>query len=45
MLAITEKGGLINWDLKRTFAQHGSGEDSKNPNFAEPQLKRCRSSS
>jgi hypothetical protein len=45
MLAITEKGGLINWDLKRTFAQHGSGEDSKNPNFAEPQLKRCRPSS
>ncbi|KAF2032471.1 hypothetical protein EK21DRAFT_98880 [Setomelanomma holmii] len=42
MLAITEKGGLINWDPERTFALEGSVEESKNPNFAEPQLKRCR---
>jgi hypothetical protein len=42
MLAITEKGGLINWDSKRTFAEDGSPEESKNPNFAEPQLKRSR---
>jgi len=42
MLAITESGGLINWDSKRTFAVEGSGEESKNPNFAEPQLKRSR---
>ncbi|KAH7394889.1 hypothetical protein DE146DRAFT_64110 [Phaeosphaeria sp. MPI-PUGE-AT-0046c] len=41
MLAITEKGGLINWDKKRTHAVEGSGEESKNPNFVEPQLKRC----
>jgi hypothetical protein len=42
MLAITEKGGLINWDSKRTFAVEGSGEESKNPNFVQPQLKRYR---
>jgi hypothetical protein len=42
MLAITEKGGLIHWDPARTFAVEGSGEQSKNPNFAEPQPKRCR---
>jgi hypothetical protein len=44
MLAITEKGGLIGWDSERTFAVEDSGEESKNPNFAEPQLKRCRRS-
>jgi hypothetical protein len=42
MLAITENGGLINWDMERTFAVEGSGEESKNPNFIEPQLKRSR---
>jgi hypothetical protein len=42
MLAITEKGGLIMWDTGKTFAAKGSGEESKNPNFAESQLKRCR---
>jgi len=42
MLAITEKGGLINWAPEKTFAVEGSGEQSKNPNFAEPQLKRWR---
>lgn len=44
MLAITEKGGLIGWDPRRTFTTESSREDSKNPNFAEPQLKRCRQS-
>jgi hypothetical protein len=44
MLAITEKGGLIGWDPERTFAVGGRGEESKSPNFAEPQLKRCRRS-
>jgi hypothetical protein len=43
MLAITENGGLITWDPERTYAVEGSGEESKNPNFIEPQLKRCRS--
>jgi hypothetical protein len=42
MLAITEKGGLIMWDTEKTFAEEGSGEESKNPHFAEPQLKRSR---
>jgi hypothetical protein len=42
MLAITEKGGLIMWDTEKTFAKEGSGEESKNPHFAEPQLKRFR---
>jgi hypothetical protein len=42
MLAITENEGLINWDLEKTFAVEGSGEESKNPNFIEPQLKRWR---
>jgi hypothetical protein len=42
MLAITEKGGLIGWDITRTFAKEGSGEESKNPNFVEVQLKRFR---
>tara|TARA_R110002003_G_scaffold267_6_gene17931 strand:- start:4165 stop:5283 length:1119 start_codon:yes stop_codon:yes gene_type:complete len=42
MLAITEKGGLIHWDPARTFAVEGSDEESKNPNFAEPQPKRSR---
>jgi hypothetical protein len=42
MLAITEHGGLVNWDLERTFAVEGNGEESKNPNFIEPQLKRSR---
>jgi hypothetical protein len=42
MLAITEKGGLIRWDMGKTYAIEGSGEKSKNPNFAEPQLKRRR---
>jgi hypothetical protein len=42
MLAITEKGGLIKWDPERTFALEESGEESKNPNFVEHQLKRCR---
>lgn len=41
MLAITEKGGLVKWDAKRTYAVEGSGEESKNPNFVESQLKRC----
>jgi hypothetical protein len=45
MLAITEKGGLIHWDEKRTFAEERSGEESKNPNFVGQQLKRCRPSS
>ncbi|OAK93473.1 hypothetical protein IQ06DRAFT_330698 [Phaeosphaeriaceae sp. SRC1lsM3a] len=45
MLAITEKGGLINWDKTRTYAIEGSGEESRNPNFVEPQLKRCLSGS
>jgi hypothetical protein len=44
MLAITEKGGLIGWDPERTFAIKNIGEGSKNPNFATPQLKRCRRS-
>jgi hypothetical protein len=44
MLAITGNGGLIEWDAERTFAIEGSGEGSKNPNFAEPQLKRCKQS-
>jgi hypothetical protein len=42
MLAITENGGLINWDPERTFAVEGSGDASKNPNLIEPQLKRSR---
>ncbi|KAH7350366.1 hypothetical protein BKA66DRAFT_476426 [Pyrenochaeta sp. MPI-SDFR-AT-0127] len=41
-LKITKNGGLINWDPEKTFAAEGSGEESKNPNFAEPQLKRWR---
>lgn len=40
MLSITKKGGLIMWDAEKTFAVEGSGEETKNPNFAEPQLKR-----
>ncbi|KAH8728588.1 hypothetical protein GQ44DRAFT_608755 [Phaeosphaeriaceae sp. PMI808] len=40
MLAITKEGGLINWDREKTFATEGSGEESRNPNFAQPQLKR-----
>jgi hypothetical protein len=40
MLAITEKGGLINWDTKHTFSAKGSGEPSTNPNFVEIQSKR-----
>ncbi|KAH5177872.1 MYND-type zinc finger protein samB [Parastagonospora nodorum] len=44
MLAITEKGGLINWDPDRTYASADSKEESKNSNFAEPQLKRCKHS-
>ncbi|KAF2829299.1 hypothetical protein CC86DRAFT_187850 [Ophiobolus disseminans] len=42
MLAITEEGGLINWAPDKMFAIEGSGEQSKNPNFADPQLKRRR---
>jgi hypothetical protein len=42
MLAITEKGGLIRWDEERMYAKEGSGEESKNPNFLERQLKRTR---
>ncbi|KAH7068957.1 hypothetical protein BKA63DRAFT_536234 [Paraphoma chrysanthemicola] len=42
MLAITEKGGLIGWDSKRTYAVEGSGEMSKNPNFVDEQVKRNR---
>ncbi|KAH7088956.1 hypothetical protein FB567DRAFT_321500 [Paraphoma chrysanthemicola] len=42
MLAISERGGLIGWDAKRTFAVEGSREMSKNPNFVEEQVKRCR---
>jgi len=41
-LKITEKGGLIMWDISKTYAQEGRGEESKNPNFAEPQLKRVK---
>lgn len=39
-LKITEKGGLIAWDPQKTFAEVESLEQSKNPNFREPQLKR-----
>lgn len=39
-LKITEKGGLIAWDPHKTFAEVESLEQSKNPNFREPQLKR-----
>ena len=45
VLRITEKGGLIMWDSERMFAEEGSGEMSRNPNFREPQLKRARSRS
>lgn len=41
-LKITQNGGLINWDPEKTFAAAGSREASKNPNFAEPQLKRSK---
>lgn len=43
-LKITEKGGLINWDPTKTMVEEGSQEESDNPNFAEPQLKRARRS-
>lgn len=39
-LKITENGGLIGWDPKRTFAEIESLELSKNPNFCESQTKR-----
>lgn len=39
-LTITQKGGLIGWDTSKTMAEEGSEEPSKNPNFAEQQLKR-----
>ncbi|KAL5113418.1 hypothetical protein ACEQ8H_008715 [Pleosporales sp. CAS-2024a] len=42
MLAITQEGGLIGWDRERLFTTKGSREQSKNPNFAIPQLKRSR---
>ncbi|KAF1841266.1 uncharacterized protein K460DRAFT_389711, partial [Cucurbitaria berberidis CBS 394.84] len=38
-LRITEKGGLIMWDVEKTMAEEGSEEESQNPNFAVPQLK------
>ncbi|CAO2654615.1 Nn.00g113480.m01.CDS01 [Neocucurbitaria sp. VM-36] len=41
-LAITEKGGLIMWDVEKTFAEVGSGEESRNANFVEPQKRRVR---
>ncbi|KAF2130642.1 hypothetical protein P153DRAFT_366200 [Dothidotthia symphoricarpi CBS 119687] len=40
-LKITQNGGLIGWDTSKTMAEEGSEEESKNPNFAEQQLKRC----
>jgi hypothetical protein len=44
VLKITEKGGLIRWDLGRTMVQPGEEVESENPNFAEPQLKRVGAS-
>ena len=41
-LAITRKGGLIMWDEGKTFAEEGGGEESRNPNFVEPQRRRVR---
>ncbi|KAJ4368052.1 hypothetical protein N0V83_006407 [Neocucurbitaria cava] len=41
-LAITRKGGLMMWDVEKTFAEVGSGEESRNPNFKEAQMRRVR---
>lgn len=41
-LRVSEKGGLIMWDQDKTFAEEGSGEVARNPNFREPQLRRVR---
>ncbi|KAL6710161.1 hypothetical protein ACN47E_009952 [Coniothyrium glycines] len=41
-LKITEKGGLIKWDITKTYAQEGSEEESKNPNFVAAQKMRSQ---
>ena len=41
-LKITEDGGLIAWDIEKTYAPDGSGEEGKNPNFVDVQRKRVR---
>lgn len=45
VLRITQKGGLIMWDCDKIFAEEGSGEMSRNPNFVEPQFRRVRAKS
>lgn len=44
MLKISQKGGLIGWDLSKTVGDEDDDEEemSKNSNFVTPQLKRQR---
>lgn len=41
-LKVSEKGGLIRWDMNHTMVEEGKEVQSENPNFAEPQLIRTR---
>lgn len=41
-LRVSEKGGLVGWDVERVFAVEGSGEKSGNPCLEEGVLKRAR---